>query len=680
MRVDIHHDEKTWKVIFPFYLFNVFPAQKLYFTFILRLIAIVTCPRIPAFSQSLAVLLLIESSKQLIFKAPSNSILIINCFVLHPFFILFTRHSQILLGCCLLLLRVAISQRPMVPDDYYTSERLMLLRDEVAEMFYHAYDGYMQHAYPLDELQPLTCRGVDTWGSYSLTLIDALDTLIVMGNATEFQRVAQLLSQRRDFDADINVSVFETNIRVVGGLLSAHLLSHRVGIELEPGWPCNGPLLRLAEDAAQRLLPAFNSSTGMPYGTVNLRYGVPPGETPVTCTAGVGTFIVEFGVLSRLTGDSRYEDAARRALDALWRHRSAIGLVGNHVNVETGQWVATDSGIGAAIDSYFEYLVKGSALLSRPELADMFAEYARAADRYMWRDDWYFWVTMSKGAVTMPVFQNLEAYWPGVLSSIGRNAEATRSLRNYHLVLKHVGFVPEMYDVQMADVKTHREGYPLRPELIESLVFSYRATGDKSLLAVGEDLLRAIQHSARTECGYATVKDSRDHRLEDRMESFFLAETSKYLYLLFDVDNFIHAGSGKVHRVASRTCVLDSGAYVFNTEAHPLDAGALDCCYGPTDDDIWRDAWFPDRSAAAAAAAAVDPTSILSYTDCRAPSWKSVFSVRRKAPSCPARRTTSGSKIKSKQEACYSSLTCEAAKFMERLCVDGEVCQVRSRV
>lgn len=63
--------------------------------------------------------------------------------------------------------------------------------------------------------------------SYSLTLIDALDTLAVMGNNTEFSRVTKLLTEKINFDSDINVSVFETNIRIVGGLLSAHLLSHR---------------------------------------------------------------------------------------------------------------------------------------------------------------------------------------------------------------------------------------------------------------------------------------------------------------------------------------------------------------------------------------------------------------------------------------------------------------------
>lgn len=94
-------------------------------------------------------------------------------------------------------------------------------------MFQHAYDSYLRFAYPYDELRPLSCDGVDTWGSYSLTLIDALDTLAIMGNSTEFRRVVDIVLKRQIFDTDVNVSVFETNIRIIGGLLSAHLLSHK---------------------------------------------------------------------------------------------------------------------------------------------------------------------------------------------------------------------------------------------------------------------------------------------------------------------------------------------------------------------------------------------------------------------------------------------------------------------
>ncbi|XP_075216530.1 ER degradation-enhancing alpha-mannosidase-like protein 2 [Lycorma delicatula] len=463
----------------------------------------------------------------------------------------------------------------------YDKKDLLALREEVREMFQHAYSSYLKYAYPYDELRPLTCDGMDTWGSYSLTLIDALDTLAVMGNYTEFQRVVDIVTTKANFDSNINVSVFETNIRIVGGLLSAHLLSHRAGVELEPGWPCNGPLLRLAEDVAKRLIAAFDTTTGMPYGTVNLRHGVPLGETSVTCTAGVGTFIVEFGTLSRLTGDPVYEEVALNALHALYNHQSPIGLVGNHIDVLTGRWTAQDSGIGAGVDSYFEYLVKGAILLNRPELMAMFNEGRIGINKYLKRGDWYLWVSMQKGQVTLPVFQSLEAYWPGVLSLIGDVDTGMKSIHNYYQVWKQYGFTPEFYNIPQAEVGLNRQSYPLRPELAESAMYLYRATGDPFLLDIGVHILRSIQHSAYTPCGYATIEDTRDHTQENRMESFFLAETTKYLYLLFDPDNFIHnkGQHGTVHTLPSgRECILDAGGYIFNTEAHPLDPGALLCC------------------------------------------------------------------------------------------------------
>lgn len=117
---------------------------------------------------------------------------------------------------------------------------------------------------------------------------------------------------------------------------------------------------------------AFHTYTGMPFGTVNLRYGVHKLETPITCTAGVGTFLLEFGTLSRLTGNPRYERVAMKAMNALWASRSQLNLVGNHINTQTGQWTASDAGIGAGVDSYFEYLVKGAILFEKPELMRQF--------------------------------------------------------------------------------------------------------------------------------------------------------------------------------------------------------------------------------------------------------------------------------------------------------------------
>ncbi|CAB0044322.1 unnamed protein product [Trichogramma brassicae] len=454
---------------------------------------------------------------------------------------------------------------------------------ETRAMFDHAYSSYLKYAYPYDELRSLSCDGFDTWGSFSLTLIDALDTLAVMGNFTEFRRVAEIIASRSDFEANINVSVFETNIRVVGGLLSAHLLSRKAGMQLEPGWPCNGPLLRLAEDMAKRLIVAFDTPTGMPYGTVNLKYGVPPGETSITCTAGIGTFLLEFGTLSRLTGDPLYEEVAMNAIKALHHYKSNIGLVGNHVDVLTGHWTAQDSGIGAGVDSYFEYLAKGTLLFQDPSLAAIFHELKAAIEKYIRREDWHLWVSMTKGQVTLPVFQSLDAYWPGVLSLFGEVEDAMKSLHNYHKVWKQFGFTPEFYNIPQGEAGTNREGYPLRPELIESVMYLYRATGDPFLIQVGIDVLRSLQHSAKTTCGYATINDVRDHRKADRMESFFLAETTKYLYLLFDPDNFIHNNGehGDIIQTPWGQCVVDAGGYIFNTEAHPIDPGALHCCQHP---------------------------------------------------------------------------------------------------
>jgi len=132
----------------------------------------------------------------------------------------------------------AKSSRPLSRED------LLHLREGVREMLDHAFDGYMTHAFPKDELQPLTCKGRDTWGGYKLTLIDTLDTLLLTGDLRKFRQVESIV-RGMSFDIDKNVSVFETNIRIVGGLLSSHFLYKKAGMPLPHGWPCKGPLLDL---------------------------------------------------------------------------------------------------------------------------------------------------------------------------------------------------------------------------------------------------------------------------------------------------------------------------------------------------------------------------------------------------------------------------------------------------
>ncbi|GMS79020.1 hypothetical protein PENTCL1PPCAC_1195, partial [Pristionchus entomophagus] len=464
-------------------------------------------------------------------------------------------------------------------DVEFSEEDERRYKEKVRGMFYHAYDGYLHHAYPKDELKPLTCEGHDTWGSFSLTLVDALDTLLVLGNVTEFKRASRLVLQSVRTEVDINVSVFETNIRIVGGLLAAHMLQGMAN-DTEPGWPCAGSLLSLAHRMGERLLPAFNTQTGMPYGTVNLKYGVHKDETPITCTAGVGTMILEFAALSRLTGDERFEKVATRALDSLFKSKSPINLVGNHINVQTGQWTATDSGIGAGVDSYFEYLVKGALLFRKPRLMKQYYDLEDAILKYVRRGDWFHWVSMASGLTSHEgeLFQSLEAFWPGMLTLIGDVGDAYRILMNYADLIEKYGFPPEFWDLKTKEPKGGRDAYPLRPELVESMMYVYRATGDRRILKLAATVVDAIEEFARTPCGYSTVKVKSGEK-ENRMESFFLAETIKYLYLLFDDDNFLHnSHSGRVVQTDRGSCVVEAGGWIFNTEAHPLDPGIINCC------------------------------------------------------------------------------------------------------
>jgi len=272
-------------------------------------------------------------------------------------------------------------------DDVMSYAQRVFLRDAVGEMHTHAYHSYMTHAYPHDELMPLSCKGRrwdkrergtldDSLGGYLMTLVDGADTMLVVGDAEAFGRTLDIVTSKLSFDRDVAVSTFEACIRVLGGLLSAHYLVterrlrpvvHRAAANASDASPGETRLLwarglaRLATDLGERLLPAFDTPTGIPAHRVNLRRGVLKGETRETCSAAAGTMLLEFARLSRLTGDRRFATAARGAVDALWRRRGgATNLVGSNVDTHTGRWLSQTTGVGAGVDSFYEYLVKAA--------------------------------------------------------------------------------------------------------------------------------------------------------------------------------------------------------------------------------------------------------------------------------------------------------------------------------
>jgi hypothetical protein len=279
--------------------------------------------------------------------------------------------------------------------------------DSVKTEFLHAWQGYKTYAWGQDQLLPLSKKGKN-WYAHSLlmTPVDAFDTMYLMGLKEELPAVKQLIFQNLSFDLDMSVKVFEVNIRLLGGLLSAYQLDG------------DRRFLQLAQDLGQRLLPAFQSTSGMPYQFVNLKSGAVSGH--ISNPAEIGTYIVEFGVLTRLTGDSVFYKTAKRALKALFARRSAIGLVGSSINVNTGAWVDRTAHIGGMIDSYYEYLLKGFVLFADPELGDMWRKSVNAINTYL-ADEvqdnlWYGRADMNSGKLRNPWFGALDAFFPAVLA------------------------------------------------------------------------------------------------------------------------------------------------------------------------------------------------------------------------------------------------------------------------
>lgn len=427
-------------------------------------------------------------------------------------------------------------------------------------MFYHAFDGYMQHAFPLDELRPLSCKGEDSLGGYALTLIDSLDTLALLGDKEKFGAGVEWVGKNVRFDINKTVSVFETNIRILGGLLSAHLIAsdYATGMRIQS---YDDQLLHLAVDLAQRLLPAFDTPTGIPFGSVNLLYGVDDDESKITSTAGGGTLALEFGILSRLTNNTVFEEVTKNAVRGIWSRRSKLNLVGAHINVFTGEWTQKDAGIGTSIDSFYEYLLKAYLLFGDEEYLYIFQEAYKAAMHYLHLDPWYVEVNMNTGVTVWPLFNSLQAFWPGLQVLAGDVDPAIRTHAAFFSVWKKYGFTPEGFNLATSTVQNGQRSYPLRPELIESTYWLFKATRDYKYLDVGRDILASLQYGARCPCGYCHISDVETHKQDDHMESFFLAETVKYLWLLFDLavgpDNIVENGPYK---------------YIFSTEGHLLPA------------------------------------------------------------------------------------------------------------
>jgi mannosidase alpha-like ER degradation enhancer 2 len=291
----------------------------------------------------------------------------------------------------------------------------------------------------------------------------------------------------------------------------------------------------------------------MPYTYVNLKTAAVRG--PETNPAEIGTLLIEFGTLSKLTGKSVYYDKAKRALVELYNRRSPLGLVGSGINVETGAWTDSTSHISGGIDSYYEYLLKCWRLFDDKECEEMWRTSVDAVNKYLAHDTttgfWYAQVNMFTGRRTGTHYGALDAFFPAVLALSGDLERARRLQESSYTMWTAFGIEPE--EIDYVTMKVTQGAYPLRPEIIESAYYLYYFTNDSRYLEMGRTFFDSLKQYCKTDAGYAGLIDVRTKEKKDRMESFYLAETLKYLYLLF----------------APRETV-DLNNTTFNTEAHPI--------------------------------------------------------------------------------------------------------------
>lgn len=416
------------------------------------------------------------------------------------------------------------------------------LANQVKAEFMHAWNDYKKYAWGHDDLKPLSKSYKDWYGETLLmTPVDSLDTLYLLGFKKEADATRKYITANLSFDKDVYVQNFEITIRLLGGLLSSYQMTG------------DKKLLALADDLGTRLLPVFESPTGLPYKYVNLKTGKTKGE--ISNPAETGTLLIEFGTLAKLTKKPVFYDKAKRALVETYNRRSSIGLVGTNINVETGKWTNTDSHVSAEIDSYYEYLLKCAILFDDADCRKMWEESIVAINKY-YADEvrselWYGHVDMNTGKRTATEYGALDAFFPAVLA-LGGDLERAKRLQDsgFKMWTKH-GIEPEVFDYQKQEVV--HGGYPLRPEIVESTYYLYQYTNDEKYLEMGKTFFDDFVKYCKNDVGYASLKSVVTKEKSDTMQSFLFAETFKYYYLLF---------------APSKT--LDFKKVVFNTEAHPI--------------------------------------------------------------------------------------------------------------
>ncbi|XP_030381621.1 mannosyl-oligosaccharide alpha-1,2-mannosidase IA isoform X1 [Scaptodrosophila lebanonensis] len=445
-------------------------------------------------------------------------------------------------------------------------------RAHVVQMMQHAWHNYKLYAWGKNELRPLSQRPHtgSIFGSYDLgaTIVDGLDTLYIMGLEQEYKEGRDWIERKFSLDnISAELSVFETNIRFVGGMLTLYAFT-------------GDPLYKdKAQHVADKLLPAFQSPTGIPYALVNTRTGIAKNYGWASGGSSIlsefGTLHLEFSYLSDITGNPLYRERVQTIRQVLQEIEKPKGLYPNFLNPKTGKWGQLHMSLGALGDSFYEYLLKAwlQSGQTDEEAREMYDEAMTTIMDKMVRKS-----TNGLIYVSDLKFDRLEhkmdhlACFSGGLFALGAATRQNEHADKYMEVGKgitntcHESYIraptklgPEAFRFSDAAearaLRSQEKYYILRPETFESYFVLWRLTHDQKYRDWGWEAVQALEKHCRTAHGYCGLRNvyQAEPVKDDVQQSFFLAETLKYLYLLFSDDS-----------------VLPLDEWVFNTEAHPL--------------------------------------------------------------------------------------------------------------
>ncbi|KAK0625455.1 glycoside hydrolase [Bombardia bombarda] len=481
-------------------------------------------------------------------------------------------------------------------------------RQAVRDLFKKNWASYRKHAWMKDALQPISGEYKDQFSGWAATLVDALDTLWIMGLRAEFDEAVTAVAGI-DFgkSSSFSVNMFEVNIRYLGGLLAAYDLSGRE------------VLLVKAVELGDMLYAGYNTKDRMPvdfFGFEEAKAGEGLMVEGSVVSASPGTLSMEMTHLSQVTGDPKYYDAVARVMEVFAKGQPWTKIPGlwpiyvsmSRKDVTTGSYFS----IGGSADSLYEYLPKMHALLGglEPQYETMSRAFLEAANHT------FFFRPMLPGEEDLlmigtasvddddkvnldPESEHLGCFVGGIYALAGRlfrrpdwaddlGAKLTKGCM-YAYSAMPTGIMPERYN--MVPCKSRSDSgcrwdetlfdeekkkrpewashlpkgfttakdprYLLRPEAIESVFILWRITGREEFQQTAWDMFVAVANGTETEYANAAVLDvtRAEYPLpkEDYMESFWLAETLKYFYLAFSPPDLIS---------------LDE--YVLNTEAHPF--------------------------------------------------------------------------------------------------------------